>query len=47
MTSTLTHAEREALAILLTGGSFDEAAKHSGLSIEQVQQAWNSHGERR
>lgn len=45
--NNLTPAEREALAILRTGGSFDEAAKHSGLSVEQVQDVWTTYGERR
>lgn len=44
---SLTHEQREALAILRTGGSFDDAAKHSGLCVEQVQEVWATHREQR
>ncbi len=32
--------ETEALAILRAGGSFEQAAEISGLSVEEVQKLW-------
>lgn len=37
----------DALAVLRTGGSFDDAARLSGLSVEKVERLWNKHKDKR
>jgi hypothetical protein len=36
----MTHQEREALAVLRTGGSFEDASQLSGLSVSECIALW-------